>query len=454
MSDENTYQPEELLIAESLWIEALIQFRIKELCGNLDDKETLPDPPEVQHGLHAYFNQMIHQQWDMVERVAMGLALCDHLFPHLLDALYTRNEATDVVFTEFGVKHEGNPARLKISWQTVVFLCLSTPYHWQTKLFHYTHPSHRLYQQKMLNYPDEEVTKPFLLTLKINPDWFNASFYTEELPLWASNKFPADRLESPLNWADLQLETPTYTALEEMKAWLQHEHFLLTHKKFGKMINEGIRVAFYGPSGTGKTLTASLLGKEYNRPVYRVDLSKIVSKWVGETEKNLGQVFDHAEDKKWILFFDEADALFATRGAVENANDKRANQEVAYLLQRMENFNGVIIIATNLLENIDPAFIRRFQLMIEFPMPEPDTRLKIWKNVLSDTFPWSDQLDLDLIAQEYELTGGNIKNIFRSLTLKILNHPEEDRQITQAGLEEVIHQELKKKGIYRITRQY
>ena len=128
-----------------------------------------------------------------------------------------------------------------------------------------------------------------------------------------------------------------------------------------KRVKPGYRALFHGPPGTGKTLTATLLGKHTGRPVFRIDLSRVVSKYIGETEKNLSRLFDKAEHKDWILFFDEADALFGKRTEIRDAHDKYANQEVAYLLQRIESYAGLVILATNQRGNIDEAFLRRFQ---------------------------------------------------------------------------------------------
>ena len=136
-------------------------------------------------------------------------------------------------------------------------------------------------------------------------------------------------------------------------------------------LRPGYRSLFYGPPGTGKTMTACLLGKSTGRDVYKVDLSLVVSKYIGETEKNLARVFDQAQHKGWILFFDEADALFGKRSETRDAHDRYANQEVSFLLQRIETFDGIAILASNQRENLDDAFTRRFESIIYFPMPRP-----------------------------------------------------------------------------------
>lgn len=169
------------------------------------------------------------------------------------------------------------------------------------------------------------------------------------------------RLSSPLSWEALQLDTDTMKQVAAIRKRLLPSPATTTAK--GKKIKPGVRVLFYGAPGTGKTLTATLLGKEAKLPVYRIDLSLVVSKYIGETEKNLEKVFDLAGNKNWILFFDEADALFGKRTSVKDAHDRFANIEVSYLLQRLEEYPGMVVFATSFKSNIDPAFLRRLKLM-------------------------------------------------------------------------------------------
>jgi SpoVK/Ycf46/Vps4 family AAA+-type ATPase len=166
---------------------------------------------------------------------------------------------------------------------------------------------------------------------------------------------------------------------------------------------------FFGPPGTGKTLTVSILGNAHGRSVYRIDLSQVVSKYIGETEKNLSRIFDLAENKDWILFFDEAESLFSKRTDVTDSKDRFANQETSYLLQRVESFDGLIILATNLKPNIDRAFIRRFQSIVNFTLPQARERELLWGNVLS-SFELGPDVDIPLLARNYEIAGGAINN--------------------------------------------
>ncbi|WP_317170628.1 ATP-binding protein [Sphingobacterium litopenaei] len=225
---------------------------------------------------------------------------------------------------------------------------------------------------------------------------------------------------------------------------------MLKDWKQNKFFKKGYRTLFYGPSGTGKTMTASLIGKELSKilnadiPVYRVDLSQIVSKYVGETEKNLAKLFAKAEQKKWILFFDEGENFFSNRTNIKDSNDKYANQEVSYLLQRIEDYDGLVIVATNLKSNIDDAFARRFQSMIEFKLPNEQEREALWSNILPDERIILRETQLIPNLLKYNLSGGNIVNVVQYACLKAAK--ENQPIITLENCLTGIRRELAKMG--------
>ena len=167
---------------------------------------------------------------------------------------------------------------------------------------------------------------------------------------------------------------------------------------------------FAGPSGTGKTLAAEVVARELGYDLFRIDLSAIVSKYIGETEKNLDRVFASAENANAVLFFDEADALFGKRSEVKDAHDRYANIEISYLLQKMEQFDGLAILATNLKQNLDDAFVRRLTFSVNFSFPEESERHRLWEALWPSLAPRADDVDLNWFAQEYRLSGGNIRN--------------------------------------------
>jgi SpoVK/Ycf46/Vps4 family AAA+-type ATPase len=184
-----------------------------------------------------------------------------------------------------------------------------------------------------------------------------------------------------------------------------------TKYRYGK----GTPVLFAGPPGTGKTMAAHVLSNMLDIPLYKIDLSQVADKYIGETEKHLRKIFDFADENELILFFDEADSLFGKRSEVKDSKDRYANMEISYILQRVEQFNGVAILATNLRENMDSAFIRRMKYVIEFPMPNKDMREQIWKNSFSENVP-TGNIDYEFLSEKFELSGGNIKNIILTAT--------------------------------------
>lgn len=259
-----------------------------------------------------------------------------------------------------------------------------------------------------------------------------------------STNFPAERLETEMIWEELVLPTATQKEVQDLLVWLKHGDTLLNDMGMKRIVKPGYRALFHGPPGTGKTLTAALLGKLTGRDVYRIDLSMIISKFIGETEKNLAQLFDRAENKDWILFFDEADALFGKRTGVRDAHDRYANQEVSYLLQRVETFAGLVILASNFKANIDEAFIRRFQSIIHFPMPRAAERLRLWKQSLPPKIALDADVDLKILAERYELSGASIVNIVQYCCLTALSR--NDKVLTNNDLRNGIAREFGKEG--------
>ena len=222
-------------------------------------------------------------------------------------------------------------------------------------------------------------------------------------------------------------------------------HACCTTGAWAHKLRPGFTSLFYGPPGTGKTLSACLLGKHCGCDVYKVDLSMVVSKYIGETEKNLARVFDLAEHKGWILFFDEADALFGKRTRVDDSHDRYANQEISFLLQRIEDFDGVVILASNFKANIDDAFVRRFQSVVHFPMPKPPrAAAHLARGVPAARARSTTRIDLGRIAEQYELSGGTIMNVVRYASLMALSRGGE--AIALDDVEEGVRRELLKEG--------
>jgi AAA+ superfamily predicted ATPase len=266
---------------------------------------------------------------------------------------------------------------------------------------------------------------------------------TVSLPRF-STEFPAEHVSTEMDWEDVVLRPETLRQIQEIEHWIRFNDMLLHEWGMGKRVKPGYRALFHGPPGTGKTLTAALLGKYTGRPVFRIDLSRVVSKYIGETEKNLARLFDKAEHKDWVLFFDEADSLFGKRTEIRDAHDKYANQEVAYLLQRIESHNGLVILATNQRGNIDEAFLRRFHAAVHFPMPRSEDRRAMWMRVFPPQIRVIDDVDWDDISRRFELTGAGIVNIGHFCAIEALANGSQS--VDRSALESAIVRELVKEG--------
>jgi hypothetical protein len=216
-----------------------------------------------------------------------------------------------------------------------------------------------------------------------------------------------------LGFSDLILPASSHLQLAELRAHIANRSRVLTEMGFERRLplGRGLIAMFTGTSGTGKTMTAELLARDQGVDLFKIDLSAVVSKYVGETEKNLSRVFADAEHANAIIFFDEADALFGKRGEVKDARDRWANIEVNYLLQRVEEYAGVVILESNLQQNIDEAFLRRIQCIVDFPFPDAEARLRIWKGVFPPDLPGPSEDELRELAGQFKLAGGNIRNI-------------------------------------------
>jgi hypothetical protein len=255
----------------------------------------------------------------------------------------------------------------------------------------------------------------------------------------------AARLTPRYRWSDLVLPDRQRETLGSISAYLRHRDRVLTEWGYEKTVarTQGLKVLFAGESGTGKTMAAEVLAGELGLELFRVDLATIVSKYIGETEKNLDRIFDAAIGSNAILFFDEADALFGKRSDVSDAHDRYANIEVAYLLQKMEGYPGAVILATNFRQNIDDAFVRRLDFVIDFPFPEPEDRKLIWRLLLPEEAPLSGDVDLDFLATQFKLSGGAIRNCSLGAAFQAA---DEGTEITMRHLVRAVAQEFGKQG--------
>ncbi len=255
----------------------------------------------------------------------------------------------------------------------------------------------------------------------------------------------AARLSPGYSFDDLVLPDRQRDLLRSISAYLRHRDRVLSEWGYERTVarTQGLKVLFAGESGTGKTMAAQVLAAELGLDLFRVDLATVVSKYIGETEKNLERIFTAADGSNAILFFDEADALFGKRSEVSDSHDRYANIEVAYLLQRMELYPGAAILATNFKRNIDDAFVRRLDFVVDFPFPEADDRKKIWRLVLPQDAPVADDIDLDFLATQFKLSGGAIRNCSLAAAFRAA---DENGEISMGHLVRAVAQEYGKQG--------
>ncbi|MBI3284905.1 MAG: ATP-binding protein [Burkholderiales bacterium] len=223
----------------------------------------------------------------------------------------------------------------------------------------------------------------------------------------------AQEVKTPYRFSDIVLPDATRQWLREVLQYAQQRHQVIENWGFDSknQNSKNLCILFYGPSGTGKTMAASIIANELNLGLYKIDLANIVSKYIGETEKHLAQLFDQAEAMNIVLFFDEAESLFSKRTETRDAHDRYANLQTGYLLQRIETYPGIVILSTNLLANMDQAFTRRFKFMIEYPFPDSEQRAQLWHAAFPAATPLADDVDFSLLAKKAALSGGNINNI-------------------------------------------
>ena len=355
------------------------------------------------------------------DRVIIMLALMPHTCPQALDIFFVQNKNFDRQYTEFGGWKGLSHGGFLPTGETASFIIAGEDMEKKKTVIRMFQRDYWFYTKNILRLEGAGDGEPFLSgQLRPSEEFLSHVLLDREYKPDYNIGFPAKRITTELEWKDMILDYNTLETLEEINTWIEHQHTIMEEWGLKRFLKPGYRALFYGPPGTGKTLAATLLGKKNNMDVYRVDLSMIVSKYIGETEKNLAKVFDMAENRNWILFFDEADALFGKRTSTNTSNDRHANQEVAYLLQRIEDFPGTVILATNLKSNIDEAFSRRFQSIIYFPMPDEELRAALWRSMLPKEWLGDDAEELIATAAQTELSGGSIANVVRRCAVTLI----------------------------------
>ncbi len=402
------------------------------------------------NGQQSHLGQFVlNNQLSPEEICVILIALVPHIDPIFFDQIIQSNIPKAGDFPQLGGVRGKNSRSFLPTGESCLFILAGDDFEKRMEIQQYFDEDHLFAKKRILWLDSVPAGEPRMSGKIIMSQEFIDLFTTGKVtrPKFGL-QFPAQLIETEQAWEDLILNKKTFSQIKELEIWIKHGEYLLNELGMRKKLNPGYRVLFHGPPGTGKTMTAKLLGKYTGKDVYRIDLSMMVSKFIGETEKNLSNLFTKAENKDWILFFDEADALFGKRTNVKDAHDKYANQEVSYLLQRVENYDGLVILATNFKSNIDEAFVRRFQSIIHFPRPDAEERFQIWQRAFPENMQPSPSISLLDMAEKFELSGGEIMNIVHYVCLQTL--ALEKSEISFETFEEGVRREFDKEG--RIMR--
>lgn len=434
----------EVVITEIDWLLQVIDFRIEELKDGILFSFSDHPPPVISDDRSSY-NQIIRKfDLDAMGRLLLICSIIPHVSPEVLtEKMRDKNNHLKLLYPEFGGFIDPLFYNYTITRQTILFLLAGTD------------KTHTFFHKLTLN--NSALVKEGIITFEASTIDHGADNELNKIPVIAKeylfylesgheprpdygSSFPARLVTTEMGWEHLILDEHTEKHIRELMLWVEYGKDLL---QAGKVFGVSYPCLFYGPPGTGKSLTAKLIGKKYSKHVFRVDLSMIVSKYIGETEKNLARLFDRAQGKDWILFFDEADALFSKRTKINSSQDKWANLEVNYLLQRMEEHQGLTILATNLKDNIDPAMTRRFQSIIYFPLPKEKERKRLWNTLLPAPFSYDPSIRMEKLAS-MEFSGANIANILKLSCLFALKNAT--YQLNYEWIENGIRRELVKEN--------
>jgi ATP-dependent 26S proteasome regulatory subunit len=351
----------------------------------------------------------------LAERLVLTLCIVSNIKPELLDQFLIVNPNTEKRYKEYGGIINRNSLRFQPTLRTAIFLLSGNDteqfLNYQTIL----RSGNVLFREQIVNLHSTDDNQDYLpdCIIQLDSAYVDYLFSGETPRLDSGNDFPAKLLETDKTFKDLVLKKGAFDQLKPAINYVKVQQELYSNSSIQSKIKKGFVLLLHGPPGTGKTLTASILGNELNTPAYQIDSSQVVSKYIGETEKNLERVFNRLEGKNCILFFDEADSLFGKRTEISDSKDRYANQGVSYLLQRIESFDGLVILATNYEKNFDDAFKRRILSKVHIGRPSAEERELLWERALPEGYKFSSENLLNALAKHFDFTGANISVVIK-----------------------------------------
>ncbi|MFN6944056.1 MAG: ATP-binding protein [Cytophagaceae bacterium] len=430
------------------WLSQIIRFRCdktKENRGNIFEK--IADIPELS--MKTSLGKLaLAYQLSNAEKLLLLLTYTAQFKPGILDVFLLPNKETRMRTREYGGVVDNTDGKFVPTLQTLIFL-LAGQNDTKAGIYFQQIMGSILFKEQIIKRKSIKpgFDHPLHQVIELDLAYYNYLNTGKKPHFEESEDFPATLLTTSKTLEDLILKPATMEQLQGPMNFVKYYDTLFGDEENKRILRPGYVVMLYGPPGTGKTMTVSVIGKFLNVEVYAVNLARVVSKYIGETEKNLEKIFNKLEGKKCILFFDEADALFGKRTEVQDAKDRYANQEVAYLLQKIEQFQGLVILASNFKQNLDDAFKRRILTSIFIPPPDKELREILWNKAVPPAFSYEPE-DLPVkLAEKHSLTGANIANVIKLSCIEAISR--QSYTLTKGILEPFIQQELLKEGKHK-----
>lgn len=431
-----TFIDEELTWLEDCMRQRIQQFKDKKTIVNFEEKR--PALPKQS----PYGDFIREHDLGTLERLALALSYGYTFRVRILNQVLDEmdNIITKQLILEAGIYQGVRFKSFIPTVNTLFFLLADEHYDSKIPVREILSSEHVFYAKNIFRFAAPPEDEPHLGdALFITDDWKDYLLDGRHTAPKFSSSFPARRITTKLNWEDLILREKTREGIQDIIDWMNLQH-TLKEEYTGRHKSVGYRALFFGPPGTGKTISAALIGKLTDTPVYRVDISMIVDKYIGETETHLSNLLDKAESKGWILFFDEGDALFGKRvDNVQSSSDSHGNQVVSYLLQRIETYDGILLVATNHKINMDSAYMRRFDGQVQFQLQEAEERFLLWHKMLPHSCSYADDVDIVAIAANGVYSAAVIGNIVYYATIQAAK--VQSKIITKAMLYKAINRE-------------